>query len=184
MIFRSGRAGGGFVLDAGLIRAAGVNFIMQKIGFAEALEIITARNPRYQADAYVFLRDALDYTIKHRRKQQAQREEEDRHVSGQELLEGLRQYALKEFGPMVMTVFSHWGVQRGEDFGEMVYELIRVGVFGKTDSDSIDDFKGCYDFREAFVMPFQPDPPAANSTGTEKRRPRKAERNPGGEVIN
>jgi uncharacterized repeat protein (TIGR04138 family) len=172
------------VLDAESLRATGVNFIMQKIGFAEALEIITARNPRYQADAYVFLRDGLDYTIKHRRKQQAHRETEDRHVSGPELLEGLRQYALKEFGPMVMTVFSHWGVQRGEDFGEMVYELIRVGVFGKTDSDSIDDFKGGYDFHEAFVVPFQPASPAGNPAPTEKRRSKKAARNPGGELTN
>jgi uncharacterized repeat protein (TIGR04138 family) len=87
-----------------------------------------------------------------------------RHVAGPELLEGVRQYALKEFGPMALSVLSHWGVARCEDIGHMVFNLIGAGIFGKTDEDSMDDFKAVYDFRDAFVKPFQPEPalPARN----------------------
>ena len=81
---------------------------MQKIGFAEALDSIVASDPRYQRDAYVFLRDALDYTTKQQKKAKGA---SVRHVAGPELLEGVRQYALKEFGPMVVTVLSYWGIR-------------------------------------------------------------------------
>ena len=130
---------------------------MQKIGFAEALDSIVASDPRYQRDAYVFLRDALDFTTKQQKKV---RGATVRHVSGPELLGGVRQYALKEFGPMVMTVFDSWGIHSCEDIGNMVFNLIGSGVFGKTEEDSIEDFKNVYDFDEAFVKPFAPEKPA------------------------
>ncbi|HEV3408918.1 MAG TPA: Minf_1886 family protein [Chthoniobacterales bacterium] len=130
---------------------------MQKIGFAEALDSIVAADPRYTRDAYVFLRDALDYTTKQQKKAKGATV---RHVAGPELLEGVRQYALKEFGPMVLTVFSSWGIRCCEDIGHMVFNLIGAGIFGKTEEDSIEDFKAVYDFQDAFVKPFQPQKPA------------------------
>jgi len=125
---------------------------MQKIGFAEALDSIVAADPRYHRDAYVFLRDALDYTTKQQKKSKGAAV---RHVAGPELLEGVRVYALKEFGPMVMTVFAHWGIRCCEDVGQIVFNLIGAGIFGKTEQDSIEDFKAVYDFQDAFVKPFQ-----------------------------
>ena len=127
---------------------------MQKIGFAEALDSIVAIDPRYNSDAYVFLRDALDYTTKQQKKTKGA---SVRHVAGPELLEGVRQYALKEFGPMVVTVLSYWGIRSCEDIGNMVFNLINAGIFGKTEEDSIDDFKNVFNFHEAFVKPFEPD---------------------------
>ena len=126
---------------------------MQKIGFAEALDSIVASDPRYARDAYVFLRDALDFTTKQQKKIKGATV---RHVAGPELLDGVRQYALKEFGPMVMTVFDNWGIHYCEDIGHMVFNLIRAGIFGKTEEDSLEDFKNVYDFGEAFVKPFAP----------------------------
>ena len=126
---------------------------MQKIGFAEALDSIVATDPRYSREAYVFLRDALDYTTKQQKKLKGA---PIRHVAGPELLEGVRQYALKEFGPMVVTVLSYWGIRCCEDIGHMVFNLIGAGIFWKTEDDSIEDFKSVYDFNEAFVKPFQP----------------------------
>src|SRR6266480_5375500 len=126
---------------------------MQKIGFTEALDSIVANDPRYQRDAYVFLRDALDFTTKQQKKIKGATV---RHVAGPELLDGVRQYALKEFGPMVITVFDSWGIHSCEDVGHMVFNLIGAGIFGKTDEDSIEDFKNVYDFEEAFVRPFAP----------------------------
>jgi uncharacterized repeat protein (TIGR04138 family) len=131
---------------------------MQKIGFAEALDSIVASDPRYQRDAYAFLRDALDFTTKQQKKVKGV---SVRHVTGPELLDGVRQYALKEFGPLVMTVFDSWGIHSCEDIGNMVFNLIGAGVFGKTEDDSIEDFKNVYDFEEAFMKPFAPAKPAA-----------------------
>ncbi len=128
---------------------------MQKIDFAEALNQIISEDPRYTRDAYYFLRDALDFTIKQRRKSKeisAQRT----HVTGQQLLEGVRVYAVKQFGPMVMTVFGYWGVRGCEDFGHMVFNLVRCGIFGKTENDSLDDFRDAYNFHDAFVAPYLP----------------------------
>jgi len=126
---------------------------MQKIGFAEALESVVGSDPRYQREGYIFLRDALDFTTKQQKKTKGV---SVRHVTGPELLDGVRQYALKEFGPMVMTVFDSWGIRSCEDIGHMVFNLIGAGVFGKTEQDSIEDFKDVYDFKEAFVKPFAP----------------------------
>jgi uncharacterized repeat protein (TIGR04138 family) len=127
---------------------------MQKIGFAEALDSIVASDPRYQREAYIFLRDALDFTTKQQKKAKGTTV---RHVSGPELLEGVRQYALKEFGPMVVTVFENWGIRSCEDIGHMVFNLIGAGIFGKTDQDSIEDFKAVYDFQDAFMKPYAPE---------------------------
>jgi uncharacterized repeat protein (TIGR04138 family) len=126
---------------------------MQKIGFSEALDSIVASDPRYHRDAYVFLRDALDFTTKRQKKIKGTTV---RHVAGPELLDGVRQYALKEFGPMVITVFDSWGIRSCEDIGHMVFNLIGAGIFGKTEEDSIEDFKNVYDFQEAFAKPFAP----------------------------
>ena len=127
---------------------------MQKIGFAEALDSIVASDPRYQREAYIFLRDALDFTTKQQKKVKGTTV---RHVSGPELVGGVRQYALKEFGPMVLTVFDNWGIRSTEDIGHMVFNLINAGIIGKTEEDSIEDFKNVYDFQEAFAKPFEPD---------------------------
>jgi len=144
---------------------------MQKIGFAEALDSIVASDPRYQRDAYVFLRDALDFTTKQQKKV---RGATVRHVSGPELLGGVRHYALKEFGPLVMTVFDSWGIHSCEDIGNMVFNLIDAGIFGKTEEDSIEDFKNVYDFDEAFVKPFAPEKPAIAKPPVELPAPKPA----------
>ena len=144
---------------------------MQKIGFAEALDSIVRSDPRYQRDAYVFLRDALDFTTKQQKKVKGTT---IRHVSGPELLEGVRHYALKEFGPMVMTVFDSWGIHTSEDIGNMVFNLIGAGIFGKTEEDAIEDFKNVYDFKEAFVKPFAPAKSAPAKASTEMPMPRAA----------
>jgi uncharacterized repeat protein (TIGR04138 family) len=142
---------------------------MQKIGFAEALDSIVASDSRYQRDAYVFLRDSLDFTTKQQKKVKGATV---RHVTGPELLGGVRQYALKEFGPLVMTVFDNWGIHSCEDVGNMVFNLIGAGIFGKTEEDSIEDFKNVYDFEEAFVKPFAPAKPTGAKPVQESPAPK------------
>src|SRR5205807_519406 len=103
------------------------------------LSILAARSQKKFSnfpEAAVFLRDSLDFTTKQQKKAKGATV---RHVSGPELLEGVRRYALKEFGPMVVTVFDNWGIRSCEDIGHMVFNLIGAGIFGKTDEDSIEE---------------------------------------------
>ena len=126
---------------------------MQPSNFEEALRKIRQQDPRYDEAAYGFVREALDFTIKLLKKPASGPR---RHVSGGELLEGMRQYALQEYGPLTKTVLAAWGVRRCEDFGALVFNLVQAGVLGKTDEDRPEDFGGGYDFDEAFRAPFRP----------------------------
>ena len=126
---------------------------MQKRSFEEALNLILKEDRRYAAEAYFFVRTALDFTIKLYSKPDSG---PARHVSGRELLEGLRQFALKEFGPMAFTVLKTWGLTCTEDFGGIVFNLVSKGVLGKTSEDRQEDFAGGYNFEAAFVQPFRP----------------------------
>jgi len=126
---------------------------MQKLDFSDAVDQTVAADPRFDRDAYFFLKDALEFTVEQTKKARGGRAG---HVSGQQLLLGIRDFALKYFGPMVPTVFETWGITRCEDFGEMVYHLIGHGIFGKSEQDSLGDFSGVYTFEEAFVAPFRP----------------------------
>jgi uncharacterized repeat protein (TIGR04138 family) len=121
--------------------------------FNEVVEQIIERDPRYGKEAYIFLKEALEFTIKQKKRGKT---ESGSHVNAGELLDGIRQLALKEFGPMVMTVLEYWGVRSSFDVGQMVFNLIGAGVFGKTESDSVDDFDRALDFHVAFVLPFAP----------------------------
>lgn len=126
---------------------------MQEITFEGALDQIIAKDPRYHGDAYLFVRDALEFTQKLRTKESPG---PVRHVSGQELLEGIRQYALAQFGPMAQTVLAEWGVRNCGDFGEIVFNMVEIGLLAKTENDSRADFYNGYDFHEVFRKPFLP----------------------------
>jgi uncharacterized repeat protein (TIGR04138 family) len=121
--------------------------------FAEVVEQIRKESPRFDRGAYFFVKQALDHTLKSVKKESDGRL--GRHVSGQELLAGIREFALDQYGPMAFTVLDRWGVRKCEDFGEIVFLLVDYGVLGKTDQDRREDFTGGYDFREAFVRPFE-----------------------------
>jgi uncharacterized repeat protein (TIGR04138 family) len=133
---------------------------MQKLEFEEAVEAIVARNSRFDRDAYQFVRESLDFTVQRLKKMRPGRSS---HVSARELLDGIRLFALNQFGPMVVTVLDYWGIRRCEDFGEMVYLLIQTGAFGQSETDSQKDFEGAYTFHDAFVAPFLPSVPPESS---------------------
>lgn len=126
---------------------------MQEVSFEEALELIRANDPRYDREAYIFVREALDHTQKTIGKDPRGR---IRHVTGQELLAGIRDYAISQFGPMAMTVLEDWGVHACQDFGEIVFNMVGIGLLAKTEQDSRADFEGGYEFFDAFRKPFLP----------------------------
>lgn len=101
---------------------------------------------RFDNEAYSFVLASLDYSLK--------RLKVPRHLSAEELLTSIREYAIKSFGPMARTVFESWGVKSCEDFGEVVFDLVSLGLITKRDADSRADFKKGYDFQEAFEKPF------------------------------
>ncbi|MFZ4116008.1 MAG: Minf_1886 family protein [Chthoniobacterales bacterium] len=131
---------------------------MQILGLEQAVELILEKDPRYRRDAYFFLRESLDFTMKRRRKNR--KVVATTHVSAVELVEGFRDRALQEFGPMAITVLYYWGIKSSSDIGEMVFHLIEIGILGKTENDTRASFAHLLDFHQTFVLPFEPAQPA------------------------
>ena len=110
----------------------------------------------YHPNAYHFVYQALRFT--QHRLQRALPEGvadddprvEDAHLSGSELLEGIRDFALDQFGLLTRTVFRRWGIRTTDDFGYIVFELVERGEMSKTDRDQLSDFFDVYDFSEVF----------------------------------
>ena len=111
-------------------------------------ERIHALDRPYPPAAYAFVQAGLRHTSE--RLEREQEDGESRHVSGQELCLGLREFAIKEYGQLSRTVLHSWRITRTEDFGRIVFDLVQVGLLRKTDEDSLTDFQGVYDFEAAF----------------------------------
>jgi uncharacterized repeat protein (TIGR04138 family) len=117
---------------------------------------------RYTFDAYVFVFEALNYAqnvMEMGVETPAESEEEasspERHVTGQQLCEAIREFALEQYGYMAKDVLASWGIHATGDFGEIVFNLIRIGQMRKTAEDSRDDFENVYDFETAFRRGFK-----------------------------
>jgi len=110
--------------------------------FYEKVEKIVEKDPRYKVAAYAFVMLALNYTLS--------KLDKPRHVTGRELLEGIKEFGLVQYGPMTRTVFVYWGIRSTLDFGEIVFNLVKDKLLGKTEEDKLEDFDGVYDFEEEF----------------------------------
>ncbi len=128
---------------------------MPSPSFEETVARLVGQDPRYAPDAYRFVRDALDFTARSAKKPA---QGPGRHISGAELLEGTRRFALREYGAMAKTVLDAWGIRRCADIGQLVFHLVEQRLLSKTDQDSLHDFDGGYEFEAAFRAPFRPDP--------------------------
>ena len=126
---------------------------MQAIQFEQAVAAILQRDKRFDPHAYFFLKDALDFTLKRIAEGNSG---QARHVSGPELVTGVRDLALEQFGPMAATLMSEWGVRKCGDVGDMVFHLIEEQIFGKQDSDRPEDFAGNFDLEDSLRAPFIP----------------------------
>ena len=126
---------------------------MHHAGLAE----VVRRDPRYAYEAYEFVFAALGHTQKMlgREPGPEQAGEVHHHVTGPELHECVRDLALREFGLMARTVFHMWGIERTDDFGEIVFNLIESNLMSKTSEDTRQDFKGVYDLDQALVQGYQ-----------------------------
>ncbi len=119
----------------------------EKARFEARIETLCERDSRYKAQAYSFVMAALSYTLA--------RTGEVRHVTGQELLAGLKELAADSYGPMAKEVLNHWGIVECRDVGNIVFNLVGEGLMSKTESDDLEDFEDGFDFEEEFVTNYK-----------------------------
>ena len=106
-----------------------------------ALRALVAEDPRYPLDAYLFVCEAVDYTC--------EKLDGRRDIRGHELVEGLCDLAADRFGFLAASVLERWGVTRTDDFGDIVFRLVGIGLLGKSPHDSQADFENLFDLRKA-----------------------------------
>ena len=150
---------------------------MSHVDPAHPLSQLLQRDRRYKLDAYLFVLESLAFGQENlgmgaeppteelesssgqeessgrapgRGRGRSRRRQPERHVSGQELCEAARQYALQQYGYMAPTVLGSWGVHRTNDFGEIVFSMIEIGQMRKTRRDKREDFDDVYEFSDAF----------------------------------
>ncbi|MBI3317212.1 MAG: hypothetical protein HYZ85_04335 [Candidatus Omnitrophica bacterium] len=110
--------------------------------FLEKIEKVIKENDQYKFEAYSFVMAALHHTVTKLTK--------PRHITGAELLDGIREYSLEQYGPMARTVLNYWGIHKTLDFGKIVFALVEVGILRKQAEDKLSDFENVYDFKEIF----------------------------------
>ncbi len=116
-------------------------------------------DPRFRIEAYEFVRDALEFAQEELGLGESLGSPGESHLSGQQLCEAIRQYGIEQYGYMAKVVLNSWGVTSTGDFGDVVYNLITIGLMKKSKSDRREDFDNCFDFDEAFQQQFQITPP-------------------------
>jgi len=126
---------------------------MEDIKFREAVSQIVKDDSRYAPEAYEFVSKAVVFTMLSLSRDKSP----NHHVSGQELLDGFRRYAIQEFGPMAGEIMKSWGFSNSTDVGNVVFNLVNSKLLGKTENDSLADFKSGLDFEKAFSEPFKTD---------------------------
>jgi uncharacterized repeat protein (TIGR04138 family) len=138
------RIGSGAVFPAD--RSAPRGDGMADMKLEDGIREIFKRDPRFQPQAYYFIFEALEFTLS--------RLDSRRHVSGRELLSGVREYALQAFGFLARTVFYEWGITSTENFGQIVFNLVEADLLLKNENDSLSEFRNAFDFEEAFDAEF------------------------------
>lgn len=138
-----------------------------------SLHKLLKKDTRFPLDAYVFVREALGYAsdilnlgsetvqvetevqLDLEAKNEDQEPVTERHLTGQELCEAIRMYALNEFGYMARVVLENWGITETQHFGDIVYNMIDVGLMKKSPRDSRAHFDDVYDFTAVFETDFE-----------------------------
>lgn len=135
---------------------------MKDKNFRQGIREIIEKDSRYPAPAYEFISDAVNYTAK----KLMRHNQQDRHISGEELLQGICEYAIDQYGPMAEEVLKDWGISSGPSVGNVVYNMIDRKLLRASDDDSIEDFNVEFDFSEELRKPFE-----TSSTRRKKTNP-------------
>lgn len=129
----------------------------------KAMRDLLRDDPRYKLDAYQFIRESLQFAHEHVDQiapagygaREGQDPDGARHLTGQQLCEACRLYAIDQYGYLAKMVLANWGLHETGDFGELVYNLIRIEQMRKSDSDRREDFNDVYSFDDAFEPHFE-----------------------------
>jgi uncharacterized repeat protein (TIGR04138 family) len=113
--------------------------------------------PPFAYEAYEFVCEAVTFTMKRLGRANAELPEptSDQHVSGAELLRGVCDLAIREFGMMASVVFKQWGVRTTDDIGTMVFKLINVDLLSRSDRDAPEDFHELFDLHRTLAEGFE-----------------------------
>ena len=116
-----------------------------------------ARSIKYPVNAILFVQRGLEYTVHktHGDLDPDQMTDEEgelvsRHITGQQLCVGLREYAIEQYGLLALAVLRRCNIHSCEDFGRIVFAMVDAKMMQKREEDSIQDFSDVYDFAEAF----------------------------------
>lgn len=124
--------------------------------FEESVAQFVLDDPTYPVEAYYFLRDGFEYAARLASEKAATAKTvSSMQLSGRELSLGLKEFALDEYGPMAFFTLAQWNIHKTSDFGELVYNLIKMGQFYQNKGDKKSDFDDVFDFDEALNGPFR-----------------------------
>lgn len=122
----------------------------------KTLEQVVEECGRYPLGAFEFVREGLNYAVERIHGEAARSDDRQCHITGQQLCEGLRQFAIMRYGILAKAVLNHWNIRRTEDFGKIVFAMVEGRLMQKTEDDNIADFDNVFDFRTAFEPPQHP----------------------------
>ena len=126
-------------------------------GEVNPLVKLLCEDPRYKLDAYLFVRDGLGYAQQLLYPPIMDGELQvkvSRHITGQDLCHALRHLAHDRYGYLALAVLQSWGLRCTGDFGEVVYNLIKIGEMSKSPGDSLEHFNDVYDFEQVLLHDF------------------------------
>ena len=109
----------------------------------------------YPPEAYAFVQQGLSFTVQKLHGKKKDDPKANRHVSGQNLCDGLRELALNQWGRLARTVLRRWNITCTLDFGRIVFAMVDAGLMQKTDEDTLEDFRNVFDFRAALENEYQ-----------------------------
>ena len=129
---------------------------------SSVIEELVARDDRYETDAYHFVRDALAFAAdslelsnQYRHESEIHQSAEEHHLTGQQLCEAIREFAMNQFGYMARIVLKNWGIDSTSAFGDIVYNMIGAGLMKKSAQDKRSHFDNVYEFEVAFDQQFE-----------------------------
>ena len=126
-----------------------------------SIEQVVAHVGLYPIEAYEMIQQGLSFTVQRLHGEQKRTRSKSRHVNGQQLCQGIRDYAMAQWGFLARTVLSRWNITATLDFGRIVFALIEAGLMSKTDDDTLEDFKHVFDFKNDFETAYRIEVPVA-----------------------
>jgi uncharacterized repeat protein (TIGR04138 family) len=146
-------------------------FILPEVSVDARILELTREPPHFAYEAYEFVCDAVTYTMQRLGRDGVGEDdpEADPHVSGAELLRGVCDLAVTQFGLMAPVVFKMWNVRTTDDVGRIVFDLIKVGRLSKSDRDSPADFRDLFDLPRALADGFEQSEQSRGSGSGTKR---------------